>query len=115
MDVVRKYDPDFIYTDGNSTQPYTARPPIVCQEEMIEVLRRRPDLTAVLDVCEPEPLPESSPLLSLENVVVSSHIAGSHEQECQRLGSYMVEEFRRYLNGEPLRWQITREIAARLA
>jgi alpha-L-fucosidase len=23
MDVVRKYDPDFIYTDGNSTQPYT--------------------------------------------------------------------------------------------
>ena len=29
MDVVRKYDPDFIYTDGNSTQPFTgyrARP-----------------------------------------------------------------------------------------
>ncbi|MGD1086505.1 MAG: alpha-L-fucosidase [Verrucomicrobiota bacterium] len=23
MDVVRKYDPDFIYTDGNSTQPFT--------------------------------------------------------------------------------------------
>ena len=23
MDVINKYDPDFIYTDGNSTQPYT--------------------------------------------------------------------------------------------
>jgi phosphoglycerate dehydrogenase-like enzyme len=82
---------------------------------MLEVLRERSDLTAVLDVCDPEPAPADWPLLALPNVIVTSHIAGSHGPECRRLGRYMVEEFRRYLRGEPLRWQITHELTAKLA
>ncbi|MFW5846343.1 MAG: gluconokinase, GntK/IdnK-type [Planctomycetota bacterium] len=30
-------------------------------------------------------------------------------------GQYMVDECRRYLTGEPLRWQVTQEAAARMA
>ena len=93
----------------------SARGPIVCQHDMEEALAQRPDLTAILDVADPEPLPASSRLLSLPNVVLTPHIAGSQGQECQRLGQYMVEEFKRYLAGEPLHWQITRELAAKLA
>jgi hypothetical protein len=35
--------------------------------------------------------------------------------ECRRMGRYMVEEARRYLNGEPLLYGIDRKRAATLA
>lgn len=87
----------------------TARGPIIREAEMLRVLARRPDLHAVLDVTATEPPPSSSPLYSLRNVMLTPHIAGSVGAECRRMGRYMVEELHRYLAGEPLRWQITRD------
>lgn len=88
----------------------TARARIVCQEEMIAVAARRPDLQFVLDVAEPEPLPAHSPLYALPNVVLTPHIAGSVGNECRRMGRYMVEELERYVRGKPLRWAVTPEM-----
>nr|AYA93352.1 putative glycerate dehydrogenase [uncultured bacterium pG7] len=93
----------------------TARGAIVREGEMIEVLKARPDLFAVLDVTYPEPPVPDSPLYTLPNVVLTPHIAGSMDGECRRMGRYMVEELRRYVRGEPLRWSISRERAAILA
>lgn len=93
----------------------TARGGVVRQDEMIEVLRERPDLTAVLDVTDPEPPEADSPLLSMPNVVLTPHLAGSFHHECRRMGQYMVDELRRFLNGEDLKWAVTRERAEKLA
>lgn len=93
----------------------TARGAVVNEPEMIEVLKERADITALLDVTNPEPPEKNSPLYTLPNVVLTPHIAGSLSGECRRMGRYAVEECRRYLSGAPLQWQITREIAARLA
>lgn len=93
----------------------TARGAVVRETEMIEVLRRRPDLTAMLDVTDPEPPPPGSPMYSLPNVMLTPHLAGSVDAECRRMGRYMVDELGRFLGGKPLHWQITRELAARLA
>jgi len=93
----------------------TARGAIVRETELVEVLTRRPDLQAVLDVTYPEPPKPGSPLYTLPNVVLTPHIAGSMDNECRRMGHYMVEELSRYLAGQPLKWQITRELAAKLA
>lgn len=93
----------------------TSRGVIVNQPELVNVLRRRPDLRAVLDVTDPEPPLPGDPLLDLPNVTVTSHIAGSHGRDCQRMGHYMVEEVRNYLAGRPLRWQVTREALERMA
>ena len=93
----------------------TARPRIIRQDEFEEALKRRPDLSVVLDVCEPEPLPPGSPLLDFPNVVVTPHIAGSLGPECARLGEFMLDEFRRYLAGKPLLGQITTDRSALLA
>jgi phosphoglycerate dehydrogenase-like enzyme len=93
----------------------TARGAIVREDEMIAVLQQRPDLTAILDVTDPEPPVEGSPLYTLPNVILTPHIAGSMDAECRRMGQYMVEECRRYLNGEQLKWAIDRERAALLA
>jgi phosphoglycerate dehydrogenase-like enzyme len=93
----------------------TARGAIVRENEMIEVLKQRPDLQAVLDVTYPEPPAAGSPLYTLPNVILTPHIAGSMDAECRRMGRYMVEELRRYVAGKPLRWQVTREAAANRA
>jgi phosphoglycerate dehydrogenase-like enzyme len=89
----------------------TARGELVREQEMIEVLKNRPDLQAVLDVSEPEPPAADSPLYTLDNVVMTPHIAGSAGNECRRLGRYMVDELNRYVAGEPLKYVVTPEAA----
>jgi phosphoglycerate dehydrogenase-like enzyme len=93
----------------------TARGAIVREHEMIEVLQRRPDLYAVLDVTYPEPPVPGSLLYKLPNVVLTPHIAGSMDQECERMGRYIVDELKRYLSGAPMKWEITRERTSILA
>jgi phosphoglycerate dehydrogenase-like enzyme len=126
-DVVSLHTPDLPETRGmitgeliasmkpGATFLNTARGAVVRQEEMIEALLARPDLTAILDVTHPEPPEPDSRLLSLPNVVLTPHIAGSLGAECRRMGRYMAEELQRYLAGKPLRWGISREQAAKLA
>lgn len=82
---------------------------------MVEVLKERPDLWAVLDVTYHEPPKSGSRLYDLPNVVLTPHIAGSQGNECRRMGHLVVDELRRYVAGEPLQHEITRERAALMA
>lgn len=91
----------------------TARGELIRETEMLAVLAQRPDLQAILDVSTCEAEATDSPLYTLPNVFVTPHIAGSSGRECRRMGRYMVEECRRYVKGEPLQWEITRELAER--
>jgi len=93
----------------------TARGAIVREEEMIAVLQARPDLLAILDVTYPEPPVAGSPLYTLPNVILTPHIAGSMDAECQRMGQIVLDELKRYLAGEALQWAISREQAAIMA
>jgi len=93
----------------------TARGELINEPEMIEVLTNRPDLFAVLDVTVTEPPLADSLLYVLPNVALTPHIAGCTGGDCRRLGRCMIEETQRFLNGESLRWQITREKLALLA
>jgi phosphoglycerate dehydrogenase-like enzyme len=89
----------------------TARGAVVVETDLLEVAEKRPDLQFILDVTHPEPPPSESKLYDLPNVLLTPHIAGSVGGECRRLGQYMVEELKRYLQGEPLKWVVTREAA----
>ncbi len=99
----------------NATFINTARGAVVREEEMLEVLKTRQDIYALLDVTYPEPPKKDSAIFNLPNVVLTPHIAGSMDRECWRMGRYMVEELERYLEGEPLKWVISREKAKILA
>ncbi len=90
----------------------TARGGLVRHDELAAVLAARPDLHAVLDVTEPEPLPPGHELLGLANVVVLPHVAGSLGPECRRLGDTVVAELRRYCAGEPLEHEVDPETLA---
>lgn len=87
----------------------TARGGLVREDELVSVLKRRTDLQAVLDVTDPQPPPAESTLLRLPNVVYTPHIAGAIGPEQRRLGRGMVDELRRYVRDEPLRWELKRE------
>ncbi|PTX93274.1 glycerate dehydrogenase [Spartobacteria bacterium LR76] len=85
----------------------TARGAIVDEAGMIAALRVRNDLCAVLDVTESEPPAQSSALYELPNVFLTPHIAGALGAECRRLGAMAVDEYERYLNGDPLQGLVT--------
>lgn len=86
----------------------TARGAVIQEDEMISVLEKRHDIMAVLDVTDPEPPDDKSPLWSLPNVVLTPHIAGAlGVGEIRAFGVTMLAEFARYLAGEDLHWQVT--------
>lgn len=93
----------------------TARGAVVNEKEMIQVLRKRRDITALLDVTYPEPPVKGSPLYSMDNIFLTPHIAGSLNREYARIGFYMVEELKRYVSNEDFKWKITEENAKILA
>jgi len=77
-----------------------ARGALVIEEDLVNALRTGEIHGAILDVFIEEPLPESSPLWSLPNAVVTPHTAGPS------VPAEMVEFFGRnlvrFLNDEPL-------------
>ena len=78
----------------------TGRGAQVEEEAMLDVLAERPDLTAIIDTPIVEPPPPESRLYSLPNVISTSHIAGSMNDEVHRMADYMIEEFQRFEAGE---------------
>lgn len=93
----------------------TGRGAQVVEEDMIEVLKKREDLTCLLDVTVSEPPVESSELYTLENIVLTPHIAGSSGNETVRMAEYMLEEFRLVNNGLPSRYSVTLKMLETMA
>lgn len=59
---------------------------------------------AVLDVFEQEPLPAESPLWAIPSAILTPHVAGvSPLQFWPRQASLLIENWGRYVRGEPLR------------
>ncbi|MBQ2809698.1 MAG: hydroxyacid dehydrogenase [Clostridia bacterium] len=99
----------------NATFINTGRGAQIVEEEMLSVLRERPDICALLDVTIEEPPKPDSEFFKLPNVVLTPHIAGSMSNEVRRMAELMVNEFERYLNGEKLEYEITPEKLAKMA
>ena len=91
----------------NSSFINTGRGAQVNETDLIEIAQARPDLTALLDVTVSEPPKPGSLLYELPNIQLSSHIAGSLNDDLRRLGDFVIEEFERYVLGQPLRYADT--------
>lgn len=92
----------------------TARGAIIRESEMIEVLKARPDIQAVLDVFEKEPLPIDSELRTLPNVYCIPHRGGPTVDRRRYIGLAMVDEMIRFEKGEPLKYEISSAAASRM-
>ena len=79
-----------------------SRGAIVVQEELIAALQSGKLAGACLDVTDPEPLPASSPLWGMRNVVITPHMAADGEVTETRQSTLLRENLRRFAAGEPL-------------
>ena len=78
----------------------TCRGPVHDEDALIAALNDGEIRAAGLDVTEIEPTPADSPLLAMENVVVTPHIAGSTEERVDRAIEFSYSNARRVLGGE---------------
>ncbi len=69
---------------------------------LVDALRSGKIAAAGLDVTEPEPLVDSSPLWSMKNVIITPHIGGQSDGSRRRVFLLVRENIRRFVRGEPL-------------
>ena len=72
-------------------------------------------IQAALDVFDDEPLPRDHPFRQLDNVVLTPHVAGATAQARLRQGETVVDEVRRFLSGDDLLYEVTREMLDTMA
>ena len=78
----------------------TARGPIVDHEALYTVLSEGHISAAAVDVTEPEPIPLDSPLLKLDNFIVTAHSASASPSSFAALPPRPGEEVIRVVKGE---------------
>ncbi|MGE0239423.1 MAG: 2-hydroxyacid dehydrogenase [Parvibaculaceae bacterium] len=79
----------------------TARGPLVDYDALYEALAGKRIRSAMLETFAIEPAPPDWPLLKLENVTLTPHIAGASVKTVTYAAGLAAEEVRRYLAGEP--------------
>jgi phosphoglycerate dehydrogenase-like enzyme len=86
----------------NAVVVNVARGAVIDEEALIEALRDGAIAGAGLDVAEEEPLPDESPLWSMENAIITPHCSGASPKTHGRLMDLIAENLRRYAAGELL-------------
>lgn len=79
-----------------------ARGPLVVERDLVEALQSGHLHAAGLDVTEREPLPESSALWDMPNVIITPHVGGQSARRIDQMTDFFCENLRRYLGGRPL-------------
>ena len=93
----------------------TGRGGQIDDDGLIQALKEEPTRLALLDVSEPEPLPPQHPYFTMDNVILSPHIAGSMGNEIARMGHFMYEEFIAFEKGGPTRYEVTNDMLSTMA
>ncbi len=80
-----------------------ARGDVVKQEDLVAALEAKKIEAALLDVTDPEPLPEGHPLWSLDNAQVTMHLSGRAQTKMfQRSADRFIDNLERWNRGEPV-------------
>jgi phosphoglycerate dehydrogenase-like enzyme len=80
-----------------------ARASVVDEPALARALREGWIAGAALDVFDEEPLPPTSPLWALPNVILTPHVAGEPADYAERVAGVFVDNVTRHRRGEPLR------------
>ncbi|PZT87877.1 MAG: D-2-hydroxyacid dehydrogenase [Citromicrobium sp.] len=84
-----------------------ARGDVVKQDDLVSALQARTIEAALLDVTDPEPLPEDHPLWSLDNAQVTMHLSGRAQNKMfQRSADRFIENLDRWQKGDTVQPQM---------
>lgn len=93
----------------------TARGSLVDEAALAEALASGKLKCACLDVTDPEPPAQDSPLRRLPNCILTPHLAGQAANGLMRLGDHCYAQICNYLRGAPLQGEVRREMLASIA
>ena len=83
---------------------------VIDEQALIEFLSKRKDVTALLDVFETEPLPASSPLWKMGNVLITAHYAGATPEYMNRAIAIFCDNLKAYLKGKKMPNLVDKEL-----
>jgi D-3-phosphoglycerate dehydrogenase len=92
----------------------TSRGPVVDENALISALKTKTIAGAGIDVYEQEPLSTDNPLLSMENVICTPHVAGSSKLGWETIRRRAGEEAARVLRGERPKVVVNPEVLGRI-
>ncbi len=98
----------------NGTFINTGRGAQVDEAGMLSALKKRGDVSAILDVTIDEP-PTNKDFYELENVFLTPHIAGSQANEVARMSELVVDQLENMLKGLPTKYEVTEKMLATMA
>lgn len=79
---------------------------LIVTDDLVAALKHHQIHTAALDAFDPEPLPADSPLLQLDNVFLTPHVAGGTIEANARAVHDATEEIIRVLSGHAPLWAV---------
>jgi len=80
----------------------TSRGPVINDADLAEALKSGKVYAAACDVASVEPIPADNPLLGLENMIFTPHIAWATHEARARLMDIAVENIKAFLAGDPI-------------
>lgn len=86
----------------NSILINVARGPLVVESDLVSALVSGHLRGAGVDVTEVEPLPESSKLWDLPNVIITPHVGAQSQRRADQTTNLIAENLRRFFAGRPL-------------
>jgi glyoxylate reductase len=88
----------------------TARGGVVDPQALYQALKERRIAAAAIDVTEPEPIPTDSPLLELDNLLITPHIASASQATRDKMASMAAENLLAGLKGERLPYCVNPQV-----
>ncbi|MCX8189257.1 MAG: 2-hydroxyacid dehydrogenase [Nitrososphaeria archaeon] len=88
----------------------TSRGKVVDEKALYKALKEKWIAGAALDVVEEEPISPANPLLKLDNVTVTPHIAGLTQEVPLKSALIIADEITRYIRGERLSRLVNKEL-----
>ena len=85
------------------------RGPLLVESDLIQALREHVIAGAALDVFDEEPLPPTSSLWTMQNVLITPHTAAVTERLWERHYRLIVENMKRFVSGQPLLNQVDKQ------
>jgi phosphoglycerate dehydrogenase-like enzyme len=82
---------------------------VIDEAALISALAASKIAGAALDVFKEEPLPKTSPLWNLDNVIISPHVAGNSVHYHEKAAALFAENMQRYIENRPLLNKVERK------